>query len=365
MESLEVKQFKNIYFKKKVLITGHNGFKGSWLNLWLKNLGAVTYGISDLKNHQNSFHFDLISNHLNNFYFDLCNYSKTEKVINKIKPDIIFHLAAQPYVLTSLQEPHKTLYNNFLSTLNILEIYRNLKFHSKLVLVTSDKVYENKNSNIPFNENDRLGGLDPYSCSKSVCENIIKSYEHSFFSIMKKKGVASVRAGNVIGGGDWGSNRIIPDYIKSIVNKKKLSVRSPESIRPWQYILDCLSGYLLVGQYLLEGKNLINCSWNFGPKKNSDITVRYLIKKCNHIWSNKKVTFFNKNKFNESKFLKLSISKSKKQLGWKPIYDIDKSVFDTINWYKSFFLDNQVKTNEQLNKYFQLAINKKTTWISN
>lgn len=365
MENLEVKQFKNIYKNKKVLITGHNGFKGSWLLFWLNELGAYTYGVSDLRKHQNSFHSSKISDHSNSFYFNICNYSKTEKLIKNIKPDIIFHLAAQPYVLSSFENPYYTFYNNFLSTLNILDIYKNIKFKSKLLVVTSDKVYENNNKNRPFKEIDRLGGIDPYSSSKSICENMFNSYNKTFLSIKRNKGVASVRAGNVIGGGDWGNNRIIPDFIKSIVNKKKLLIRSPNSIRPWQYILDCLAGYLLIGQNLLEGSTSINNSWNLGPKNSSNITVEELVNKCQKIWKNGNIEISQLNKYKESKYLKLDISKSKKSLGWKPTYNINDSVSDTINWYKSYFQNGDVKTKDQLYKYFKISLNQRARWILN
>ena len=279
--------FKNLFKNKKVLITGHTGFKGSWLGLWLNILGAKIIGVSkDIPT--NPSHFSL----KNNFYykdlrFNLKNFSKISNLIGVEKPDFIFHLAAQPIVLKSYENPYETYFSNSVGTLNILESLRLSNHPCSAVLITSDKCYENLNKNIQYKETDRLGGIDPYSSSKASAELMIRSYCKAFFSKPNSKvRLASARAGNVMGGGDWAVNRIVPDCMRSWSKNKKVTLRSPKSTRPWQHVLEPLCGYLTLTAKLNLNKKLIGESFNFGPKANNSYSVEELVSK-NYllIWS--------------------------------------------------------------------------------
>ena len=282
MENLE-RFFKN----KKVLITGHTGFKGSWLSKILLNWGADISGIA-LKpdTDPNLFNILEIKKNINNYFCDIRNFKSLEKIVEKEKPEIVFHLAAQPLVRSSYDDPLYTFETNILGVVNILQIIKKINRIKAAVIITTDKVYENKKNKLSYKEDDRLGGYDPYSSSKAASELVINSYIRSFFNPKDynkkhKTLIASARSGNVIGGGDWQKDRIIPDIVKSIYEKKeKLIIRNPDSIRPWQYVLEDLEGYLLLAKKLYQGKKEFSGAWNFGPdSKEKCLTVKELIEK--------------------------------------------------------------------------------------
>ncbi len=346
---------KVFWKNRKVLVTGHTGFKGGWLTLVLLRLGANVTGLS-LKESQKSF-FSLckIKNKINkNIYCNINNYIKLKKVILKNDPEIVFHLAAQPLVIESFINPISTLNTNIIGTANLLNALRYGKKIKSIVIVTSDKCYENSNKK-EYSENDKLGGADIYSASKSSSELITSAFRQSFFSNSKRVNIASARAGNVIGGGDFANNRIFPDIIKSYENKKQCIIRNPKHTRPWQHVLDPISGYIRLAEKLYNSKNnKFNNGWNFGPpyenKSVQDIVnlIRQEI--------NLKIKINNKtNKFNESKSLNLNSKKSKKYLNWERKLNFKQSVKMTLNWY----LNSKTKKNnfeftlKQINEYFK------------
>jgi len=328
----------NFYRNKKVLITGHTGFKGSWLSLYLNLLGANVFGIS-LKPHDklNNFELSKIKKILKkNYIFDLREKKKFKKIVNQIEPDLIFHLAAQPLVGYSYKDPYSTWTSNFVSTLNLCEIIRDYKKKLICVVITSDKCYENLELDRGYKENDRLGGKDPYSASKGSVEILCKSYFYSFFKYKKNLRFATARAGNVIGGGDWSKDRIIPDFIRSIQKNNVLEIRSPKSTRPWQHVLEPLSGYLTLAFKLQKNKILNGESFNFGPLKSSNYNVVSVIKKFQNFFPNLSFKIKKKQIFFESKLLKLNCEKANKLLNWRPKLNINQTVSFTAVWYKTY-----------------------------
>lgn len=353
-----MKLFKNIYKGKKVLVTGHTGFKGSWLVLWLDSLSAEISGYA-LKPETPISHYSLLNvNNINSIYADIRDRNKLFDFIERVKPDIIFHLAAQSLVLKSYIEPYETMNVNIVGTLNILEACREFKFIKALINVTSDKCYKNTNKGL-YDEESELGGDDPYSASKSCQEIISLSYLKSFF--LKNFCMATVRAGNVIGGGDWAEDRLVPDIFRKIDIKTK--VRNPEYERPWQFVLEPLSGYLLLGQKLLEGKNFFSGPWNFGP--NSKEKVINIVNKIKSNWD--KVEFFieeKSEKYSETKSIYIDSTKAKEKLEWFPVWDIDKAVEKTTLWYKKFHEKKEILSLSHINQYIESAKNKKSIWIT-
>jgi len=346
---------KNIYSNKKVIVTGSNGFKGTWLCYWLYKLNAKVVGIG-LKSEPNDFMFKKLKmeKKIKQIYLDIRNFNKINLVIKQYKPDIIFHLAAQSIVSEGYLEPYKTLSTNLYGSLNIMETYRINKIKN-LVYVTSDKCYLNKEKKTGYKEEDELGGADPYSSSKAGAEIIFKSYYNSFFKKKNKLKLASLRAGNVIGGGDFKKNRLIPDIVKSLKSNKKIILRNPNSTRPWQHVLEPTYGYLLIGYNLMRNKlsNNILPHWNFGPSSKNCITVRKICNKFLSSWnSGKNKIYIEKDKkFYEGKVLFLNIKKSKKEINWEPKLSLQESIKMTVQLYKAILknkridkiVDNQIK----------------------
>jgi CDP-glucose 4,6-dehydratase len=338
---------KNFWLGKKVFITGHTGFKGGWLSLYLSSLGSEVYGYSLKPQGEKSF-FD--SCNLNDslkksFFGDIRDYSFFEKAFLDSDPEIVFHMAAQPLVKESYINPFDTYEINVLGTLRLFEIIRKNNSKVKAVInVTTDKCYENREWDWPYRENDHLGGFDPYSSSKACSELISSSYQRSFFA---DKGVnlATARAGNVIGGGDWAVDRLIPDFIRSISNNEPLSIRYPNSIRPWQHVLEALSGYLLLAENLYFNKDKkFSTSWNFGPSDSESISVRFLVEELCRFYPSSK-WFHDDSSLNsyESKILKLDSSRAKKILGWNSVWSLSESVEKTINWYNESNKNSDMK----------------------
>ena len=333
-----IKQLKKFWSKKKVFITGHTGFKGSWLSIILTYLDSSIDGYS-LKPRKNSlFNKSMISQKLkSNTYADINDLRKLKKKIKACKPEIIFHLAAQPLVIESYDEPLKTLNTNIIGTANLLDSIRNIKSIKSVVIITTDKVYKIKKDNRLYKELDQLGGFDPYSASKVGAEIVVESYIKSFFknSNLENK-ISTARAGNVIGGGDFSENRLIPDIISAINNKKKLKIRNPNHIRPWQHVLDPLMGYLILAEKQYTNKVDNNeHSWNFGPNKNN---FKKVIDIVNYIKTSQKFKYIltkNNINFKETKILKLNSLKAKKKLNWTSKWNLTKSITKTLEWNKN------------------------------
>jgi len=333
----------NIYKGKKVLVTGHTGFKGCWLSIWLCSLGAKVIGYSS-DNWNNDFLYK--ETKLKDKLFadvkgDIRDLKKVKETFDKYKPEIVFHLAAQPIVRTSYDNPVETFEINVIGTANILDCIKNEDSVKSAVLITTDKVYKNKESSKGYNEEDELGGHDPYSASKACAEIVIDSYRKSFFNNTDKL-IASARAGNVVGGGDMAKDRLIPDCIKSINEGKTIDIRSPDSVRPWQHVLEPLSGYLLLGKSLIERKKEFASAWNFGPEKESQIEVKkvadFVVKYAKKgSW---KDTSDPNEKKHETKLLMLDIHKAKTTLKWHPKFDIQKTIKNTVEWYMNCKKDN-------------------------
>ncbi len=356
--------FKNTFKNKKVLITGHTGFKGSWLTKWLQILGAKTYGISkDIPTKPSHFKILNLKKKMKSFIFDLKETHLLNKKLKSIKPDFIFHLAAQSLVKKSYDNPLLTWQSNLVSTLNLLESLRHIKKKMTVIIITSDKCYLNNDKKKSYKENDILGGEDPYSASKASCEILINSYIKSFFNTKKSNiSICSVRAGNVIGGGDWSSDRLIPDYVKSWKNKKNLNIRGIKSTRPWQHVLEAISGYLTLADQLSRNKNLHGHSFNFGPLHKKNFTVEdVLVSLEHHLHSVRYKVRKNKN-FKETNLLSLNSNKAKKYLSWKPTLSFDQTMKFVGNWYKNFYITKKIETKSQIILYQSLAKRKKLNW---
>jgi CDP-glucose 4,6-dehydratase len=332
---------RKFWKNKKVFLTGHTGFKGSWFSIFLNLLGAKVTGYSLTPNKKKSlFYLTKLSSQIHKSTIgDIRDYNKLKKSILKFSPDFIVHMAAQSLVRESYFSPKYTYEVNTLGTINILNILNELNSVKTALIVTSDKVYSNNNRKKPFKENDLLGGFDPYSNSKSCAELAVSAYNHSFFK-NKKIFVATARSGNVIGGGDFSKDRILPDYFRSLEKNLKLILRSPNSIRPWQHVLDPLYGYILLLMKLYKKQVMSNSSFNFGPNNENNKSVSDVINLLNKNFNNSvkiKKNNFPKNLY-ESKILKLNSNKSKKKLKWKTKYNLKQSIELTALWFKEFIL---------------------------
>ncbi len=333
---------ENFYKNKKVLITGHSGFKGSWLSLWLSKLGAHVIGYSLLPQTNPAMFIELnISNYIHkSIEGDILDNNKLEKCFWEYKPEIVFHLAAQPLVKQSYLDPVLTYKTNVIGTLNVLESARKCESVKQFVNITTDKCYENTETKIGYKENDKLGGYDMYSSSKACSEILSSSYRRSFLA-ENGFSLATARAGNVIGGGDWADDRLIPDCVKSIAANKEIEIRNPKSIRPWQFVLEPLFGYLLLGKKLADEPHKFSQAYNFGPNDESALTVFDIVQKIQQYSNNCKVKFTEKNNFlHEAKILTLNIEKTKEQLGWQPSLEVFEAIDKTLIWYKKFYEKN-------------------------
>lgn len=334
------------YSGRKVFVTGHTGFKGAWLCMMLMKAGAEVKGYSLLPSYKNSL-FELFGNKLDidSQIADIRDAEKINKSICDFQPDFLFHLAAQPLVRYSYSHPIETFEVNIMGTAHVLEAIRNLKNKCTSVIITTDKVYENAELGFPFKEEDPLGGHDPYSSSKAGAEIVTQSYQRSFFPLENynnhQKAVATARAGNVIGGGDRATDRIIPDLIKSLEEGNVLQVRSPHAIRPWQHVLDPLAGYLKLGMLLNKNPNQYSGSYNFGPIANDQFTVQELVEQALKIWgSGSYETPELKNQHHEAGNLKLDITKAQQKLKWEPTWSSKTAIDKTISWYKAMHKGN-------------------------
>ena len=352
------KSLSKFWKGKKVFLTGHTGFKGSWFSIFLNLLGAKVAGYS-LKSNVKPNLYDLAKldkEIYKNTFGDIRDYNKLKNSIKRFSPDFVVHMAAQPLVRESYVNPKYTYEVNTLGTVNVLNILNEIKFIKSALIITTDKVYLNNNKKNYYKESDILEGFDPYSNSKSCAELVVNSYNRSFFE-KKNIFVATARAGNVIGGGDFSKDRILPDYIRSLSKKKMLILRSPNSIRPWQHVIDPLYGYLLLLMKLYKKDAIISNSFNFGPKKLNNKSVNDVINLINKDFNNsvrviKKVN--SSNNYQESKILMLNSDKSKKILNWQTKYNLEQSIKLTSFWFKEFFAKKNILkvTQNQIIKYF-------------
>ncbi len=355
MEIMVEKNDLDFFVNKRIFITGHTGFKGSWLTYLLDRNKAIIKGYSLSPISKPSLFSNLkFSDQFTSVISDINDFDKLRNEIVNFKPDIIFHLAAQPIVLESYENPKNTFDTNFRGTLNLLEILRELDYKCASVFITTDKVYANTETKYDFKEDDKLGGNDPYSASKAASEILINSYLQSFF-IKSNISIASVRAGNVIGGGDWSKHRLIPDIIRAHKDKLKLNIRHPEAVRPWQHVLEPLYGYLLLAKKLYLNKTKYTGSWNFGPKKDDIKNVNEIIRIALDEGLDLSYSENKNNKYYESKYLSLDISKATKKLFWKPKWTSEIAIKKTIQWYLNFYKGNNIDQlmNKDINSYFK------------
>ena len=359
--------FNNIYKDKKVFITGHTGFKGSWLSFWLTKLGAEVTGYSKDKVSEPN-HFDLLKLPIKSITGNVLDKEKLYKAIEENKPDIIFHMAAQPLVLTSYKNPSETFETNIMGTVNVLESARLLNIKA-IVNITSDKCYKNTEKEDGYQETDPMGGDDPYSSSKGCAELVAHAYRKSFFEIENYKKnhntlLANVRAGNVIGGGDWALDRLVPDIMKSTQENKKTTIRKPNASRPWQHVLEPLSGYLLIGEKLLSEQKEYSDNWNFGPIDNKGMSVKDVLFLIKENWPSVEYEIQeNSENVPETNLLLLNTEKSSNQLNWKSIWNIEKTINKTVSWYKEYYKNNKIQTEKDLEEYITDAENSKASWI--
>lgn len=352
-------RLQEIYQNKKVFITGHTGFKGTWLGLWLQKLGAKVYGYS-LAPYSTPNHFSLIQdkNDIHSYIADINDLQTLQNTLLEVDPDIIFHLAAQPLVRESYLDPQTTFQTNIIGVFNLFQSARSLKNLKAIINVTTDKVYENKEQIWAYRENDALGGYDPYSASKACSEIVTDSMRKSFFN-PKDFGkthqvlIATARSGNVIGGGDWSKDRLIVDLVLSANSKQSALIRSPKATRPWQHVLEPIYGYLLLGEKLLQRKNSYASSFNFGPKSEDNLEVGEIIKIAKTQWSEINYTIQEDSSSNphEAELLMLDSTKAQKLLQWHTIWNAQEAIEKTIDWYREFYTHNKVITLKQLDEY--------------
>ena len=345
------KDFRN----KTILVTGHTGFIGTWMSLWLHMLGAKVIGYSQKPpTNPSMFETIKIKKDIKHIIGDINNFSKLHKTIKDNKPEIIFHLAAESIVRKSYDHPLKTFQTNVMGTANILESIKNSSVRS-CIIMTSDKCYENIELGRSFKESDSMGGNDPYSASKGAAELVTAAYRHSFFK-NNKIGIASVRSGNVIGGGDWSTDRLIPDCFRSLYQNKIILIRNPNAVRPWQFVLEPIFGMLSLSSHLQKNTRQFSESWNFGPSSSKKITVEEIVKKIIQQWGKGK---FKKNpskkdkEYHEATTLRINSKKAKKLLNWNSVYTNNESLFETIEWYKQYYGKNDMKefSIKQIQKY--------------
>lgn len=331
--------FHNLFQDQRLLVTGHTGFKGSWLSLWLAELGAQVTGYSlEPPTQPNNFSACRLGERLTDLRGDVRDLEHLESVFQQHAPQVVFHLAAQPLVRQSYAQPVETFAANVMGTVNVLEAARGCPSVRAVVCITSDKVYQNLERPQGYRENDRLGGRDPYSASKAMAELAIAAYRQSFFARAGSPLVASARAGNVIGGGDWGADRLVPDCVRAISEGRAIGIRNPGSRRPWQFILEPLSGYLWLAARLLEGERELAEAWNFGPPERTPVSVSELAGKLVELWGAGSLEMQPQPQApHEAGMLSLSWEKAARRLAWGPVYDWETALAETVSWYQTYY----------------------------
>ena len=352
--------FSNFYHGKKVLVTGHTGFKGGWLSLWLKLLGAQVVGFAlPPETDPNLFTAGRIAEGMTSVMGDIRDLTAVSAVFKQHNPDIVIHNAAQPLVRRSYREPVETYATNVMGTVHVLESARHTASVRAIVVVTSDKCYENREWVWGYRESDPMGGHDPYSSSKGAAELVIAGYRKSFFSQNGSAAVGSARAGNVIGGGDWSEDRLVPDIVRGIASNQPVIIRRPQSIRPWQHVLEPLRGYLLVAQRLFESGRTFAEPWNFGPRDEDTIPVQQLAERIVVLWGKGALKIEpDPDAVHEATFLRLACEKASTQLGWRPVLNIDQALEWTVEWYRSYYEKSSTacsNAKSQIERYMRLA----------
>ncbi len=355
--------FDGFYKNKKVLLTGHTGFKGSWLAYWLQQLGADVCGYS-LDAPTTPSHWNMLKLDVRSEVADIRDFQTLEKVFRDFQPEIVFHLAAQPLVRASYRDPVETYSTNVMGALNVFEACRKTESVRGIINVTSDKCYENREWERGYHEDDAMGGHDPYSSSKGCSELLTASYRNSYFNpadfgLKHQTLLASCRAGNVIGGGDWAEDRLIPDMMRAVAAGNPVEIRNPHATRPWQHVLEPLGGYLLVGQKLLEGKSEFSKGWNFGPTDEASLSVGDVVGQIKKNWDKIEVRVAeNQEAPHEASLLKLDCTKAREQLGWHPVWNAEATFKKTVDWYRAFYENQEINTELDLQSY-QSEWNKK------
>jgi CDP-glucose 4,6-dehydratase len=363
VESLGLAPFKDAYRRCRVLVTGHTGFKGSWLALWLNELGADVAGLS-LAPPTSPNHWDLLGLGIHEHRQDIRDASAVAQAVENAHPEIVFHLAAQSLVRRSYRDPLGTWSTNVLGTANLLDACRRTGTARAIVVVTSDKCYENRGLKRAYRETDRLGGYDPYSASKAAAEVLAASYRNAFFDSREAPLLATARAGNVIGGGDWSEDRLLPDLVRAVAAASKLEIRSPDAIRPWQHVLESLAGYLLLGQKLLAGGRDFATAWNFGPAKADHCSVVDVLAKMKTCWPELTWRTTREPQPHETQLLSLDSSKARKELGWRSVWSLDTSLRATADWYRRYLQKGDVESRSQLRQFVADAYQARVVWSS-
>ncbi len=354
--------FEGVYGGRKVFLTGHTGFKGSWMSLWLQMLGAEITGFS-LSYPSRPNHFSLLDLNFKSLFGDIRNGPALTEALAQCRPDIVFHFAAQPIVRASYENPVETYETNLLGTVNLLEGCRKTPGIRAVIIVTTDKCYENRETMRGYREDDPMGGYDPYSASKACAELAVSSYRRSFFSGGPL--VASVRAGNVIGGGDWGRDRLVPDIMRAAGNNEKVTIRNAAAVRPWQHVLDPLAGYLQLGQKLFAGKRDFAQAWNFGPEQEDCTDVLNMVNSIRENWG--KVQYqaiSNPQGLHEANMLRLDCAKANNLLGWRGVWRTRVMIEKTVQWYRAFYETGKAVSREQLLAYLDDAENSGMAWAA-
>jgi CDP-glucose 4,6-dehydratase len=337
---------------RRVFLTGHTGFKGSWLALWLSELGARVTGFALPAERPSLFEQARIGEVVEHFEGDIRHPEALEAVMRNCDPEVVFHLAAQPLVRRSYAEPRETFATNVQGTVNVLDACRRMPSLKAIVAVTSDKCYENREWIWPYRESDPMGGHDPYSASKGAAEIAIAAYRRSFFA-GEGPLLASLRSGNVIGGGDWAEDRLIPDIVRALLAGEQVCIRSPQAVRPWQHVLETLRGYLLIAQLLANGDRLAASAWNFGPADNDMRPVNWIVERIVELWGQGSFCLDDASQVHEAKFLKLDCSKARSQLGWRPSLELAGALQRVVEWHRSVAegADARDVSRMQLNEY--------------
>lgn len=363
VEEMGVRQFGGAYENARVLLTGHTGFKGSWLAAWLAQLGARVTGLS-LPQLDEPSHWTQLSDCATDLRGDIRQSDTVADAVSQARPEIVFHLAAQTLVRQSYGAPLDSWSTNVMGTANVLEACRRTPGVRAVVIVTTDKVYANREWHWGYRENDTLGGHDPYSASKAACEILVASYRKSFWDKTAAPLLASARAGNVIGGGDWARDRLVPDLVKAVQGSQALEIRSPSSTRPWQHVLDCLSGYLMLGQRLLAGEARFADSWNFGPAPQDNRTVAELLGMLSGHWPDLRwLARPPEQPLHEAGLLLLDCAKAHNVLGWQPTLALREAVAMTADWYRHHHQTGRSLASDQLRQYVERAAAAHRGWV--
>ncbi len=338
MDGNDLLPFEAILRGKKVLVTGHTGFTGSWACTWLLQLGAKVCGYSLAPETSPSLWLELgIESQMESVCGDICDPQLLNRSMEAFAPDVILHLAAQPLVRKAYREPFETFNSNVMGTLNVLEAARRVPNLQAVVCVTTDKVYENKEWAWPYRENDRLGGKDPYSASKAAAEMVIQSYLYAFQCVDGRAlPVATARGGNIIGGGDWSEDRLVPDFVRAVTSHTSLTLRYPDATRPWQHVLALVQGYLMLAARLIETPAEAARSWNLGPVDSSSLSVRSVLEALSKTWIRPDLEYLN-NPAKEAQLLALDSTLARDILGWQPAWDAEETITRTADWYRDFY----------------------------